>query len=145
MTTRNLDERPNHDENGKFKPGNNANPTGKGGFQERPEDRVDGRWRKEDSFSYWLNKFKAMNHDEFFSWLNDVPESERTVAQDIAYARIRKAWDDLQEFKEVADRTEGRAPQTIIHEGGFFDENKVKIITDDTETNEDTETSEEDL
>jgi hypothetical protein len=40
----------------------NINREGKGGFQDHPENRADGRWSKEDSYSYWLHKFLAMSY-----------------------------------------------------------------------------------
>lgn len=86
------------------------NPTGKGGFQERPEDRNDGRWNKEDSISYQYNKLMRMKPEDIY---NFKPE---TVAQDIALARIRAARDSrlgLGDAKEITDRTEGKAPQSI--------------------------------
>ena len=33
------------------------NPEGKGGFADNPQNRANGRWRKEDSVSYWMNAF----------------------------------------------------------------------------------------
>jgi hypothetical protein len=83
------------------------NPTGKGGFQERPQDRSDGRWSKDNSFSYWLNYFKSLTTKEFFEWEKANPSDMRTVASDLAYARVMKARNELKEFQEVANRTEG--------------------------------------
>lgn len=92
------------------------NPSGKGGFGERPEDRNDGRWNKEDSISYQYNKLMRMSVDEFNKF---VP---KTIAQDIAIARIRAARDarlGLNDAKEITDRTEGKAPQAIdVTSGG---------------------------
>ncbi len=87
----------------------NRNPTGKGGFQERPNDRSDGRWKKDESISYQYNKLLRMSPSEFDEY---KPE---TVAQKIAYERLLNAQtsEGLNDTKEVTDRTEGRAPQTI--------------------------------
>lgn len=85
------------------------NPTGKGGFQERPNDRNDGRWNKDDSISYQYNKLLRMSPEQF-----DEFKAE-TVAQQIAYKRLKGARtsEGFYETKEITDRTEGKAPQTI--------------------------------
>jgi len=87
--------------------GSKLNPTGKGGFQERPEDRASGRWKKEDSISYNYHYYMAMGNVEFD---DTTPE---TMAQTIAYNRIKDAKDSLNDVKEITDRTEGKAQQSI--------------------------------
>ena len=90
------------------------NPTGKGGFGDNPENiNYGGRPKNEDSFTYWLNFFKSLTVEEFKSWERDIPEEDRTVVASIAYARMNAARSSLKEFKEVADRTEGKAPQSL--------------------------------
>lgn len=85
------------------------NPTGKGGFQERPNDRNDGRWNKDDSISYQYNKLLRMSPEELDDFM---PE---TNAQAIAKKRILAAVGDngLLDTKEITDRVEGKAPQSI--------------------------------
>lgn len=85
------------------------NPTGKGGFQERPQDRNDGRWNKEDSISYQYNKLIRLPFSELEKF---EPE---TVAQKIALKRIMVAItnEGLHDTKEITDRTEGKAAQSI--------------------------------
>lgn len=101
---------------GKLLKGVKLNPTGKGGFQERPQDRSDGRWDKESSISYQYQKLMRLPPSELASF---KPE---TVAQEIALARLRAARkmdSGLPDTKEISDRTEGRAPQAIdITTGG---------------------------
>ena len=85
------------------------NPDGKGGFQERPNDRSDGRWNKDESISYQYNKLLRMPPealDEF------IPE---TNAQAIAKTRIiaARSANGLLDTKEITDRVEGKAPQSI--------------------------------
>ena len=66
-----------------------------------------------------MNRFKNMTVDELRDWNKNTPNSERTVAEDLAFARVFKAQKELSEFKEVADRTEGKAVQKIEHDGGI--------------------------
>jgi len=91
------------------------NPTGKGGFQERPQDRSDGRWSKENSFSYWMNFFKQLDKEEFLTWEKDNPK--HSMAASLAYARVFKSRSELKEFQEVANRTEGMPTQRTEHSG----------------------------
>lgn len=106
----NLDD--NHLDGGKFKPGNKANPTGKGGFGERPQDISPGGWKKENTISYQYNRFMNMSPDELIEW-SKTPNSERTVAMDLAYGRVLAARKSLPDIKEITDRTEGKAQQTM--------------------------------
>lgn len=89
------------------------NPTGKGGFGDNPQNRSDGRWSKEGSFAYWFSKFKDMTDDELEQWKKDVPPGQRKVACSLALTRIENAKSKLDEFKEVADRSEGKPKQAI--------------------------------
>ena len=77
------------------------------GFNVNPQNRSDGRWKKEDSISYNYNKFLAMSEEGFADY---KPE---TKAQRIAYNRIKASEDSLNDAKEVTDRTEGKAQQTV--------------------------------
>jgi hypothetical protein len=95
-----------------LKKGQIINPTGKGGFQERPEDiNRGGHWRPEDTQSFCLRGFMRMSEEEFNKWLEKNPPNKRTVAQILAYERIQKARKDLVNYKEVTDRAEGKARQ----------------------------------
>lgn len=49
-----------HDENGRFVKGNNANPKGKGGFGENPQNRNDGHWDRSASPTMATKKFLMM-------------------------------------------------------------------------------------
>lgn len=93
------------------------NPSGKGGFGDNPQNRNSGRWKKENSFSYQMNRFKNMTIQELNEWSKNTPEDKRTVAEDLAFRRIYNAREDLNEFREVADRTEGKATQPIDFDG----------------------------
>lgn len=89
------------------------NPKGKGGFADNPQNRSNGRWSIEGSFSYWYNKFKDMTGEELREWKISNPESKRKVAANLALIRIEKSNTDLREFQEVADRSEGRPKQQV--------------------------------
>lgn len=91
------------DENGKFARGN----TPPAGFNVNPQNRSNGRWRKEDSISYNYNLFLSMSEEEFAEY---VPN---TKAQRIAYNRVKEAEESLNDVKEITDRTEGKAQQTV--------------------------------
>lgn len=93
---------------------NVPNPTGKGGFGDNPQNiNAGGRPKNQESFTYWYNYFKNMTVTEFMSWEQDNPEAERTVAASLAYARMVSARKDLKAFQEIADRTEGKARQSV--------------------------------
>ena len=77
------------------------------GFNVNPENRSNGRWKAEDSISYNYNKFLAMSEEEFAEY------TPKTKAQRIAYNRIKDAEDSLNDTKEITDRVEGKAPQSI--------------------------------
>lgn len=115
------------------------NPTGKGGFQERPQDRSMGHWDSKNTFSFQMNRFKNMTIQELEDWNKDTPKNIRTVAEDLAFKRVFNAQAKLDEFREVADRTEGKAQQRIKHEGGMnLSINRIaddiqKLILDDSE------------
>jgi hypothetical protein len=89
-----------------------TNPTGKGGFGDNPENRNPGGWKKENTISYQYNRFMNMTPDELVKW-SKTPNSERTVAMDLAYHRVIEAKKSLADVKEITDRTEGKAPQSI--------------------------------
>ncbi len=124
--------------------GHVPNPTGKGGFVDNPQNRSDGRWSKENSFSYWYNFFKRLTVKEFKEYEQKKPDDERSVAESLAYARIVNARRDLREFQEVADRTEGRPTQRVEQDitGGLFNTEKLQIeVIDEAATEQKTKDS----
>ena len=132
------------DANGRLLPGQALNPNGVGGFQDHPEIiNEGGRPKKQESFTWWINKFKNMSQDEFLSWDEKTPDKEKTVASALAYARVFAARTSLKDFREIADRSEGKAPQTIIFDGGFFSERKLEIseVSNDLEIEQEAEIS----
>jgi len=93
------------------------NPTGKGGFGDHPENRNPGGWKKTETFRYWFEIFKEMTVTELKKWQRENPENTRKVVADLAFTRIVNAKGNLKEFREVADRTEGKATQKLEHSG----------------------------
>lgn len=99
------------------------------GFNVNPQNRSNGRWKPEDSISYNYNKFLAMSEEEFADY---KPE---TKAQRIAYNRIKASEDSLNDTKEVTDRTEGKAQQTVdVTTGGEAIVTPVVRIIDERPT-----------
>ncbi len=85
------------------------NPTGKGGFKENPQNRGNGRWSKETSISYNLNKLIRMKVKDFENFLSQ----ERTMAEVIAWERVKGAMETLSDAIYVTDRTEGKPKQAV--------------------------------
>ncbi len=99
--------------------GGNRNPEGKGGFRDNPQNRSDGGWKKEDSIGYQYRMLQRLTIEELEKWIDENPKSIRTVAQDLAYKALIKAQKELPYLKEVTDRSEGKAPQSMdITSGG---------------------------
>jgi hypothetical protein len=115
-------------------PGNNNNPTGKGGFGERRHQiNLSGRWKKEESISYQYHMLIRFTVGKFKTWLKKYSESKRTMAQELAYQAVLAARTDIRYLEEVTDRTEGKAPQTITHDGELkntFDDDQINRIAE---------------
>jgi hypothetical protein len=98
----------------------NPNPTGKGGFGDNPQNiNRNGHWNPKNTFSYQMSRFKNMTIQELDNWNMDTPREIRTVAEDLAFHRVYNARKELAEFREVADRTEGKPRQPLEHSGGI--------------------------
>lgn len=102
------------------KPKWNPNPTGKGGFQERPQDiNREGNWEPRNTFKYQMNRFKNMTIKELEDWNKEMTKEVRTVAEDLAFTAVVKAREKLEYFRELSNRTEGMPKQTTdITSGG---------------------------
>jgi len=113
------------DENGLFKEGNPG-----GG---RPKGSV--------SFKNQLDKALksiAENSDGEFASVDEVVNAVMKKAVEEA----KKG--NFQYFKDIMDRTHGKAPDTIIHKGGLFSSDKLKIeIVDEPSDKQETEPSAE--
>lgn len=88
------------------------NPEGKGGFKDNPQNRSNGHWKPENTFSYQYRRFMSMSPAELKEWAK-TPDDQRTVAMDLAFERIVAARKSIADVKEITDRTEGKAPQSI--------------------------------
>lgn len=111
-------------------PKNVPNPNGIGGFGDHPENRNPGGWNKEQSISYQYNMLMRLTPDKLAEF------EPTTVAQKIALKRIQTAITEggLNDTKEITDRTEGKAPQSIdLTSGGKTVVALVEFMTDGTE------------
>jgi len=90
----------------------NRNPTGKGGFGDHPElINAGGRPKNAESFNYWMDHFKTLPFEKFKKYKSEHPDM--SMAAFGAYARVAKMIDELKEFQEVANRTEGYPKQLV--------------------------------
>lgn len=105
----------------------NRNPTGKGGFGDHPENRNPGGWKPEYTFSYQYRRFMNMTVEEFKAWKYLTADKNKTMVEELAYVAVLKARSDIRDRQEITDRTEGKAPQTVVVDGGFFSKEKLKV------------------
>ena len=90
------------------------NPTGKGGFKDHPElINPGGRPKNSQRYDYWLQFFKDMDVTSFRNYRTIRKEDDMYVAEAQAYQRVVESLKDINAWKVVADRTEGRAAQAI--------------------------------
>lgn len=113
----------------------NRNPTGKGGFGDHPENRNPGGWKPEYTFSYQYRRFMNMTVEEFKSWKDLTADKDKTMVEELAYVAVLKARSDIRDRQEITDRTEGKAPQTVVVDGGFFSKDKLKVEVVDEQRN----------
>lgn len=89
------------------------NPSGKGGFGDNPQNiNRNGTWNPENTISFQYRRFLNMTPEELEAFQN-TPKSERTVAMDIAYSQVLQSRKSLPHAKEITDRTEGKAFQSM--------------------------------
>lgn len=92
----------------------NRNPTGKGGFQERPEDiNRNGTWNPKMTFGFQYRRFLNMPVEEFKKWQKETPDEEKTVVEELAYIAVLRARNVFRERQEIANRTEGMPKQSL--------------------------------
>ena len=93
-------------------PPEKRNPTGKGGFGDHPENRSPGGWRPEVTFSYQYKRFIAMTNDQLQEYRLIEP-MKHLVVEELAYNAVMRAKNSLADMKEITDRTEGKAAQSL--------------------------------
>lgn len=91
------------DESGKILPGSRLNPSGRGGFQDRPETRNKGGWKRSETARYKLEQMMQLTESE----LTDIVENPASPVfeQKLAKAIIDGTWTTI---KEMMDQVYGR-------------------------------------
>lgn len=93
---------------GKFAKGNNANPTGKGGFQERPQDR--GSWTKDTSPTRMLRKYGSMTVEEL---QKAAADPNLKVLEKMVIKHLLDSMKDSKTAADIITRLDGRPKQAI--------------------------------
>ncbi|UVN01684.1 MAG: hypothetical protein [Bacteriophage sp.] len=91
------------------------NPTGKGGFGDHPENACRGRWRKEDSYTYNVNKYGRMTDIELQEVIlqakgGELTQFQRAALQTVLDMQKREGWKKL---VDTVDRVDGKALQPV--------------------------------
>lgn len=91
------------------------NPTGKGGFGDHPENACHGRWRKEDSYTYNVNKFGRMTDIELQEIILKSKAGELTQFQQAALKTVldMKKDEGWKKLVDTVDRVDGKALQPV--------------------------------
>lgn len=91
------------------------NPTGKGGFGDHPENACNGRWRKEDSYTYNVNKFGRMTDIELQKIILKSKAGELTQFQQAALKTVldMKKDEGWKKLVDTVDRVDGKALQPV--------------------------------
>lgn len=108
----------------------NRNPSGKGGFGDNPQNRGSGSWNKEMVFSYQYRRFMNMSLNELNEW-RALGDMEKKVVEELAYQAVMRAKSSLPDIKEITDRTEGKAKESLDITTDGESLNKVKQLSDD--------------
>jgi len=108
----------------------NRNPKGKGGFGDNPQNRSDGGWKKEMVFSYQYRRFMNMSLNELNDW-RGLADMDKKVVEELAYQAVMRAKASLPDVKEITDRTEGKAKESIDITTDGESLNKVRQLSDD--------------
>lgn len=102
------------DAKGRLLPGTVLNPSGKGGFNERPEDRS-RRWTKRGSIKYNLRRYLEMTNEELAEIVansKDLTQAEYMALQQVLDAK-KQTERGFKIYQDVANRTEGSPRQQI--------------------------------
>ena len=107
------------------------NPTGKGGFQERPEDR--GSWTKDTSPTRWIREFSKLTISEINERAKDPT---LTMEQRIAIKHVLNAYKAPHVTTAYIDRHDGKARQsTDVTVTGYAPPHITLEIFDDNPKN----------
>lgn len=107
------------------------NPTGKGGFQDHPENiNRNGRPKKELSITYWIREFLSQAE----------PGHEKQRVQELAEQIVLMAYKDknVAMIKELLDRLEGTNPIRFDEERADIRDMLKKIYATDKDNRSDT-------
>lgn len=92
------------DDSGKILPGSRLNPSGRGGFQERPEDRnKGGGWKRDETARYKLEQMMQLTESELTEIV--INPASPVFEQKLARAIIEGTWTTI---KEMMDQVYGR-------------------------------------
>lgn len=97
------------------KKGTVNNPTGKGGFGDHPENACHGRWRKEDSYTYNVNRYGRMTDIELQEVIlqakgGELTQFQRAALQTVLDMQKKEGWKKL---VDTVDRVDGKALQPV--------------------------------
>lgn len=108
-----------------------CNPTGKGGFQERPQDR--GSWTKDTSPTRWIREYSKLTVSEINEKAKDP---SLTMVQRIAINHVLNAYKDPRITTDYIDRLDGKARQsTDVNVTGYEPPNITLEVFDDNPGN----------
>jgi len=108
---------------------NPPNPDGRGGFADNPQNiSRDGRPKNAQSFTYWMNFFKTLSKEDFDNYEKSKSAKDTTMAESLAYERMKRSRPNLKEFQEVANRTEGM-PKISVETTGELNVNLSRDLT----------------
>lgn len=86
----------------------NRNPEGKGGFQERPQDRNNGAWKKTDTLRFKIEQASYLDNDELQAIVDDPKEA--TLLRKFAEATLKADWKMI---KEITEMLYGKPKETV--------------------------------
>ena len=112
------------------------NPTGKGGFQERPQDR--GSWTYDSSPTRWIREFSKLTLSEANEKAKDP---SLTMVQRIAIRHVLYAYKDPHVTTDYIDRLDGKARQsTDVNVTGYEPPHiTLEVFDDNPENNKDSQ------
>lgn len=110
------------------------NPSGKGGFQDRPQDR--GSWTKDTSPTRWIREFSKLTMAELDEKAKD---QTLTMVQRIALKHVINAYKDPRITTDYIDRLDGKARQsTDVSVTGYEPPHiTLKVFDDNPENTKD--------